>query len=90
MNKDKVRLDRILAYMGIDKRENVKQMIKEQLILVNNRIVKTNSYIKDKDVISVTTDEYIIVFEVNLTFEDNKILLAVNTLKKERVKVYTC
>ena len=29
MNKDKVRLDRILAYMGIDKRENVKQMIKE-------------------------------------------------------------
>lgn len=90
MNKDKVRLDRILAYMGIDKRENVKQMIKEQLILVNNRIVKTNSYIKDKDVISVTTDEYIIVFEVNLTFEDNKILLAVNPLKKERVKVYTC
>ena len=90
MNKDKVRLDRILAYMGIDKRENVKQMIKEQLILVNNRIVKTNSYINDKDVISVTTDEYIIVFEVNLTFEDNKILLAVNPLKKERVKVYTC
>ena len=90
MDKDKVRLDRILAYMGIDKRENVKQMIKEQLVLVNNRIVKTNSYIKDKDVISVTTDEYIIVFEVNLTFEDNKILLVVNSLKKERVKVYTC
>lgn len=87
---NKVRLDRVLAFLGFAKRDEIKQLIKDQCVFVNNRVVKTNAYVKDKDVITFNNDEMIIVFEVNMEFVDNKVLLNVNVLRKEKVKYYEC
>lgn len=90
MKDNKVRLDRVLAILGFAKREEIKMLIKEEGVLVNNRVVKSNAYIKDKDIITVNYNDMIIVFEVNLEFKDNKILLGVTVIKKESVKYYSC
>ena len=73
MDKLKVRLDRILKVLGFGKRESLKQMIKDELILVNNKIVKSNAYIHNEDIITYTSDEVIITFQVTLQSKDNKI-----------------
>lgn len=90
MKDNKVRLDRVLSYLGFAKREEIKMLIKEEGVLVNNRVVKSNAYIKDKDIVTVNYNDMIIVFEVNLEFKDNKILLGVTVIKKESVKYYSC
>lgn len=90
MDKLRIRLDRLLKVLGFGKRESLKQMIKDELILVNYKIVKSNAYIVNEDIISYTLDDTIITFQVILQSKDNKILVSVNPLKKESVKEYTC
>ena len=90
MEKLQIRLDRILKVLGFGKRETLKQMIKDELVLVNHKIVKSNAYIKNEDIISYTFEDTIITFQVLLQSKDNKILVGINPLNKESVKEYTC
>ena len=90
MDSIKVRLDRILAIVGLGKRSSIKEMIKDELILVNSKIVKSNSYIKNEDIVTFTTNDYIIAFKVLLERKDNRIVVSIDPISKERVKEYTC
>lgn len=90
MDKVRVRLDRALAYIGFGKRSEMKQLILAEQVLVNNKIVKTNAYVFDEDVIDITHDDVHIVFKMKLEAKDSKILLAVTPILKESVKYYSC
>ena len=72
-----MRLDLALKYSGLIKRRTVSKMYCERgLVLVNEKIGKPSTEVKDGDIITVTMGSRIITFEITIEQIGKKINLS--------------
>ena len=72
-----MRLDLALKYSGLIKRRTIaKEYCERGLVLVNEKIGKPSSEVKDGDLITVTMGVRVITFEITIEQEGRKIKLS--------------
>lgn len=78
-----MRLDLALKYSGLIKRRTIsKEYCERGLVLVNEKIGKPSTEVKDGDIITVTMGNRVIKFEITIVQEGRKINLTYKLLNQ--------